>query len=92
MLYYSTGKMSRGLKAPWHLLHLSKGLNNNNKSLIKNNCVNKGFASFSSVCCFKLISHGQEVRQLTSFHLTPDRPSVDEHFELEVCTHFHIEF
>ena len=81
--------MSRGLKAPWHLLHLSKGLNNNNKSL--NNCVNTGFATFSSVCRFKLISHGQGVRQLSSLHLTPERPFVDEHFEMEVCTHFRIE-
>ena len=85
MLYYSTGKMSRGLKASFGLLPLSKGLNNNNKGLINSNCVNKGFAAFSSMCRFKLISHGKEVRQLSSFHLTPERPSVDEHFELEVC-------
>ena len=85
MLYYSKGKMSRGLKASFGLLHLSKGLSNKNKGFINNSCVNKGFAAFSAMCRFKLVSHGEEVCQLSSFHLTPERPSVDEHFELEVC-------
>ena len=84
MRCHCTCRMSRGLKPSLGLLHLSKGLSNSRNGLIKSKCVNKGFAPFLSACRFNFISHVQEVRQLSSFNVTPDRPSVDERFELEV--------
>merc|ERR1712130_179169 len=72
----STYRMSRGLKSLRGMLPLSKGNDSN--------CVNKGRTAFPSACHLKFISPVQEVRQLSSFHLKPERPSVDEPFELEV--------
>ena len=72
-------RMSRGLKS---LLPCSfrKRLNKNDSSL------NKGLATFSVANHHlkKFASQQRERRQLSSLSVTPDRPSVDEQFELKV--------
>ena len=73
--------MSRGLKS---LLPCSfnKRLNNNNNSL------RKGLAAFVLANNVNFVSQQREVHHLSSLSVTPDRPSVDEHFELKVGIFF----
>ena len=82
----STCGMSRRVKPSWGLLspHFGKRLNNCDNGLIKSTSVAEGLATFSPTSCFKLISQRRELRRFSSFCVTPDRPSVDEHFQLEV--------
>merc|ERR1719460_3124900 len=77
--------MSRRVKPSWGLLfpHFGKRLNNCDNGLIKSTSVAEGLATFSPTSCFKLISQRRELHRFSSFYVTPDRPSVDEHFQLE---------
>ena len=71
--------MSRGLKSllPYSF---SKRLNNNDSSL------NKGLATFALANRQKFVS---QERELSSLSVTPDRPFVDEQFQLKVGLFFH---
>jgi len=76
----STIRMSRGLNTSLTLLpcSFSKRLNNTDRRL------RKGLASFSPAKHPNVVSQRRELHQLSSLFVTPDRPSVDEQFQLEV--------
>ena len=78
-------RMSRGLKTPLSRFLLSKGLNRSTNGLNKSSSWNARLAPFSSISRLKLTSQDQELRQFSSLCVAPDRPPVDEHFDLEVC-------
>ena len=69
-------RMPRGLPSCKGLLNFRKGLNDN--GLIQ------------SIFCNTFSSRAQGVRCLSSLHVTPEGPAIDELFELQVCIlYFH---
>ena len=71
-------RMPRGLPSCNGLLNFRKGLNDNGNGLIQ------------SIFRNHFSSRAQGVRCLSSLHVTPEGPAVDELFELQVCIlYFH---
>ena len=81
----STIRMSRGLNTSLSLLPrtFNKRLNNTDRRL------RKGLETFSPAKHPNFVSQQRrELHQLSSLSVTPDRPSVDEQFQLKVGVFF----